>query len=241
MTTTNYHNRIGQRVSLSVRMTTDGSGLRDFAGQHFAARIPDCLSPYAHTTVSATVSHVDDDGLVYLKNVRARRSIVNTLQSASLDTNTGRNLLRKIVRHTPTHNDEWTLRAGENTDWKVVFTRRIQGELGEPDSEVVVETDSTVRIVGETGRRRPFHDAEEVTVPATRRIGLWCRDSAMVAQFLLDGWSLEVQHSAGSTHSSQHGMAWSSLRLVKGLATLTVGFPTIYVHGVQVCSGSCST
>lgn len=88
MTPTNYHNRIGQRVSLFVRVATDAAGrerafflddaryatVRDFAGQEFSARVPYCLSQYAHTNVSATVSRVGIDGVVYLKNVRARKS-----------------------------------------------------------------------------------------------------------------------------------------------------------------------
>lgn len=164
---------------------------------------------------------------------------MTTIQSASLDTNTGKGLLRKIVRHRPTWNDEWTLHAGESTDWKVVFTRRTRGELGNPDTEVVVETDSAVRQQGKTGLVRSFHDSEEVTVPQTRWISLWACDTATVAKFLLDGWSLEVTHSAGSTSSSQEGIAFSYLSLVKGCQKVEIGGQTTYVRGQQVCSGAC--
>jgi len=165
----------------------------------------------------------------------------HTCQTASLETNTGKGLLRKIVRHKSTWNDEWTLHAGESTDWKIVFTRKTRGELGEPDTEIVVETDSVVRLRGDTGRVRPFHDAEEVTVPPTRWISLWACDTATVAEFLLDGWSLEVTHSAGSVNSSQEGIAFAYLSLVKGCQGVEIGGQTTYLRGRQVCSGACRT
>ena len=165
---------------------------------------------------------------------------MTTIQQASLDTNTGKGLLRKIVRHKPTWGDEWTLHAGESTDWKVVFTRRVDGKLGEPDTEVVVETDSVVTLRGETGVVRSFHDAEEVTVPKTRGIGLSRCDTATVAEFLLDGWSLEVTHSAGSVSSSREGLAFAYLSLTKGPCQgVEIGGQTTYVRGRQVCCGAC--
>jgi hypothetical protein len=164
---------------------------------------------------------------------------MTTIQSASLDTNTGKGLLRKIVRHKSTWGDEWTLHAGESTGWKVVFTRKTRGELGDPDTEVVVETDSVVRQQGRTGTVRAFHDSEEVVVPQTRGVGLWHSDTATVAEFLLDGWSLQVTHSAGSAHSSQEGIAFAYLSLVKGLKEVEIGGHTTYVRGQQVCSGAC--
>lgn len=163
----------------------------------------------------------------------------STVQSASLETNTGKGLLRKIVRHKPTWNDEWTLHAGESTGWRIVFTRKTRGELGEPDVEVVVETDEVVQQRGHTGVVRSFHDAEEVTVPPTRWISLWTSDTATVAKFLLDGWSLEVRHSAGSVNSSREGIAFAYLSLVKGCQGVEIGGQTTYVNGKQVCSGAC--
>ena len=162
-----------------------------------------------------------------------------TIQQASLDTNTGKGLLRKIVRHKSTSNDEWTLHASEAEHWKIVFTRKTRGELGDPDTEVVVETDSAVRQRGKTGLVRSFHDSEEVTVPQTRWISLWACDTATVAKLLLDGWSLEVTHSAGSTNSSREGIAFSYLSLVKGCQGVEIGGQTVYVRGKQVCSGAC--
>jgi hypothetical protein len=96
--------------------------------------------------------------------------------------------------------DEWSLRAGEDTDWKVVFHRRIDGDIGEPDATVDVETDSIVRLTGETRRVKAFSDSQEVTVPPCRSVWLHGRDAPLVAKFLLDGWHLRVTHSAGSTH-----------------------------------------
>lgn len=83
-----YRDRATQRVTVSVRIATDSDGrprshyiddvrygiIRDFHGQEFSGRIPECLSQYSHQTVSATVSHVGIDGVVYLKNIRARKS-----------------------------------------------------------------------------------------------------------------------------------------------------------------------
>lgn len=163
-----------------------------------------------------------------------------TVQSASLDTNTGKGLLRKIVRQQPTWGDEWKLRAGENTGWKVVFERRVSGELGEPDAEVVVETDSVVTLQGATGRQRPFADRGcEVTVPATRGVWLYGQDVKTVAKFLLDGWHLTVTHCCGSIHSSEFDIASAYLCLCRGCERLQIGSATTYVKGDCVIGGAC--
>lgn len=163
------------------------------------------------------------------------------MTTASLDTNTGKGLLRKIARHKPTLGDEWTLYAGERTDWKVVFTRRTRDyELGEPDRETVVETDSVVYRSGATGARRPFTDEGEiVTVPATRGVWLHGNDVLLAAKFLLEGWHLEVTHCGGSVHSSKHGIASAYLCLRRGCDRLQLGFATTYVNGEQVITGAC--
>ena len=164
----------------------------------------------------------------------------HTCQTASLDTNTGRGLLRKIARHEPKWGDEWSLRAAEDTDGKVVFHRRIDGDIGEPDATVDVETDSVVRLHGETGRRKAFEDSREVTVPSCRSVWLRGRDTALAAKFLLDGWHLRVMHSAGSTSSSQHGLSFVYLSLVKDCDEVEIGSWTVCVNGTQVCSGACT-
>jgi hypothetical protein len=166
-------------------------------------------------------------------------SINHTCQSASLDTQTGRGLLRKIARHEQRWADEWTLRAAEDTDWKVVFHRRIDGDIGEPDATVDVETDSIVRLHGETGRVKAFSDSQEVTVPPCRSVWLRGRDVPLVAKFLLDGWHLRVTHSAGSTHSSEHGLSFIYLSLVKDCDEVEIGSWTVFVNGTLVCGGAC--
>ena len=163
----------------------------------------------------------------------------HTCQFASLDSNTGRGLLRKVARHEPKWRDEWSLRAGEDTDWKVVFHRRIDGDIGEPDATVDVETDSVVRFQGKTGLRQAFADSKEVVVPQCRSIWLRGRDAALVAKFLLDGWHLRVTHSAGSTSSSEHGLSFVYLSLVKDCDEVEIGSWTVLVNGTQVCSGAC--
>ena len=163
-----------------------------------------------------------------------------TVQSASLDTNTGKGLLRKIVRQEPAWGDEWKLRAGENTGWKIVFERRVSGQLGEPDSEVVVETDSVVYRYGETGSVRPCSgEGECVIVPATRGAWLHGQDVKTAAKFLLDGWHLELHHCCGSLHSSKHGIASAYLCLVRGCERLQIGYATTYINGDGVIGGSC--
>jgi hypothetical protein len=166
-------------------------------------------------------------------------SINHTCQTASLDTQTGRGLLRKIARHEQQWADEWTLRAAEDTDWKVVFHRRIDGDIGEPDATVDVETDSIVRLHGETGRVKAFSDSQEVTVPPCRSVWLRGRDVPLVAKFLLDGWHLRVTHSAGSTHSSEHGLSFIYLSLVKDCDEVEIGSWTVFVNGTLVCGGAC--
>lgn len=163
----------------------------------------------------------------------------HTCQSISTETPTGKKLLRKIARHQQRWDDEWSLRAGEDTDWKVVFHRRIEGDLGEPDATVDVETDSIVLMRGETGRVKAFSDSQEVTIPECSSVFLG-RDVSLAAKFLLDGWRLQVTHSAGSTHSSEYGLAFVYLSLVKGLDEIKIGSCTVLVNGTLVCGGACN-
>ena len=77
-------------------------------------------------------------------------------------------------------------------------------------------------------------------MPPCRSVWLRGRDVPLAAKFLLDGWHLRVMHSAGSTNSSEHGLSFVYLSLVKDCDEVEIGSWTVVVHGTQVCSGACT-
>lgn len=167
-----------------------------------------------------------------------------TYQAISIDSKAGRAFLRKVARSTGLPwSEEWSLHASEDTDWHVVFQRRITGDVGEPDQYVEVSTDSVVTFSGRTGTFRTFSDSEEVTVPHCTRVSLSGQDCRTAAKFLADGgWRLCVTHSGGSTSSSKHGLGFIHLDLERRNSDswdiLSIGSHSVFVKGVHVVRGA---
>ena len=167
-----------------------------------------------------------------------KTTATDTLQTVSIDTPAGRRLLRRIAGRS---GEGWRFFADDSTGWRVVFSREIDGAPGDPRVTVTVETDAVISVDNrETGDAvRPFHDAEPVAIPASRYVvggGTTCRT---VARFLADGWRLSVDHSAGSTSSSRHGLAFAKLEAYTDAGTISATIDqTTYVNGAQVCSGA---
>lgn len=162
----------------------------------------------------------------------------DTFQTVSIDTPAGRRLLRRIAGRS---GEGWRFRADDSTGWRVVFSRDVDGAPGDPRVTVTVETDAAVSVDNRDAGPavRPFLDAEPVAIPAARYVsggGSTCRT---VARFLADGWKLSIDHSAGSTASSRHGLAFSRLEAYTDAGTISATIDTTtYVGGVQVCSGA---
>lgn len=167
-------------------------------------------------------------------------SLVDTTTLVDLDSKEGKKLLRRISKR-PQYGPKyeyWTCRASADDGWRLKFVRKIEAKkAGDADAYVTIETDYVVRQTGETGRVRPFEDAEYVLVPSAKRLFLWRGESRSVAKLLLDGWHLAIQHSSGSTGSSRHGIATVSLIAESDSSVLTIA-DTIIAHGSKLCGCS---
>lgn len=167
-------------------------------------------------------------------------SLVDTTTLVDLDSKEGKKLLRRISKrpqYGPKYED-WSCRASADDGWRLKFVRKIEAKKpGDADAYVTIETDYTVGQVGETGRVRPFDDAEYVQVPAARRIFLWRGEARSVARLLLDGWDIKIQHSSGSTGSSRHGIATVSLIAEDETSVVTIT-DVIVAHGSKLCGCS---
>ena len=168
-----------------------------------------------------------------------------THQTVSLESKEGKAFLRKVAKTHQNWSEEWNLYANASDGWRLTFSRSVKGKIGEPDVYVTVETDAAVVQEGETGLRKTCEDSKEVVVPAATRVWLRGADARTAAAFLLDGWRFIVLHSAGSTSSSQHGLAFLSLLAERrGLKkndnwdTVEIGSSTTLVNGTVVCRGA---
>jgi len=168
-----------------------------------------------------------------------------THQFISIDSKEGKAFLRKVARSWHEWRQEWSFRASKDADWKITFSRTIRGEVGEPDACVTVETDACVTQCGHTGRVKSFDDSDEVIVPEATRVWLSGSDARTAATLLLDGWRFDVCHSAGSTSSSKHGLAFLSLRVERrgskakdNWDSLEIGSASVLVNGIFVIRGA---
>ena len=161
-----------------------------------------------------------------------------TSQTVAIDSAPGRKLLRQIVKDP----DEWTANASESTDWLLVLTRTVAGELGEPDAVVTVKTDLSLKPRGKVGQVDDCSgDGTSVFVPAITRIHLSHFDLPDVCQLLLDGWRIGSTTSVGSYNTSKLGLAYQQLfayrRHYHSGPTIS---ETTYQNGKQLTCGVCS-
>lgn len=165
-----------------------------------------------------------------------------TYQRIAIESKEGKAFLRKVARSKHEWKNEWHFRASPETDWKIVFNRTVCGEIGDPDVYVQVETDAVVSLDGKGGKVKSFHDSDEVFVPAATVARLNGSDVRTAARFLLDGWRFSIKHSAGSTSSSKHGLAFLSLHVEKHTSEnwddLEIGCASVFVNGSFVIRGA---
>ena len=147
----------------------------------------------------------------------------------------GRAFLRKVAK------GNWRANARRDEDWRLTFTRTIEGEIGEPDEEVVVDSGLTVRDDVQPGMRQSFDDSEPVTMQEPRSVYLhaWDADTLAVLLLKFPNASLKIRGSSGSANSSKIGLTFYSLELDLGERyTVTIGGETIACHGRTVCGGA---
>lgn len=161
-----------------------------------------------------------------------------TAQTVAVDSATGRRLLRRIAKN---YREDWRFCAHAATGWRLSFSRKIAGKTGEPDRTLEVETDATITVDERHGERRPFDDGETVAVPPARYVAGGGTDARTVARFLADGWRLAIEHSAGSTTSSRHGLAFVRFVAYRDGYTVSATIcETVTVNGSTVCRGCAS-
>ena len=168
-----------------------------------------------------------------------------TMQRVSADSKDSVKFLRKVARDNAGFGVEWTLYAGESSEWRISFYRKVKGTLGEPDEEITVETDFKVSMPPdrEFGEKRAFSDSEPVMVVRPISVHLSLGSVAIAAKLLADGGRLSVEASSGSTSSSRHGISIYTLAAtMPGIpyARVDVGGATLAVNGRCVCSGAVS-
>ena len=168
---------------------------------------------------------------------------VDTGQFVELDTKSGKAFLRRVIRGGSNGSEEWCLRADSSDEWRIRFTRTIEGEAGEPDVYVTVATDARIAPQRKSGAHRSFSDSEEVIIPLARYICVTMSTATVAAQMLLAGSRLHIQQSSGSTSSSRLGLAFLDLEASIpgcGYGTVTLD-STVFANGRQIISGSIST
>ena len=165
---------------------------------------------------------------------------MTTFQSVQVGTKEGKAFLRKIIKHNERcmMNEEWRAYAGPSNNWCWRFSRTIKGEVGEPDQHVEVQTDAKVCLPSDskTGCEvQSFHDSKPVWVSRPRACYM-NGDTAVVAKLLADGWAFEIEASAGSTSSSEYGIATYNVfaKMPNSYYGVYVGGETITVNGKQV-------
>lgn len=164
----------------------------------------------------------------------------NTVQTISADSVEGKRFLRAVRDRDYAMDAMWKVRASAATDYKLEFSREIAGGIGEPNKYVTVLTDIYVSGMKhvETQTKQSFSDSKPVLVLAPRSIWLNWSTVKLLAKFILDGATLNVSASAGSTASSEHGLAFYSLEARFGaFADVSIGGETITVNGKVICQG----
>lgn len=154
----------------------------------------------------------------------------DTLQFVDLETKQGIAFLRKVAK-----TGGWRIIASDPS-WGISFLKEIEGELGEPNVSVKVNTQTIIAQPKRVGIVKSFYDSEEVIVPAPKFINL--RDAQTFAKLYLAGfkhWSIESH--AGSTSSSRHGLSFASLEGTDGNCRVTLGGETVFKDGQTICSG----
>lgn len=167
-----------------------------------------------------------------------------TIQRVYSESKDGKAFLRRVIRDCLSYSDEqWAVCADESTGWKLKFYRTVRGNVGDPDAVVEVQTDIEVGYPSSSrfGMVKTFHDSSEVEVPRIRRLYVRGSDAAVIAALVLNGSTLHMEASAGSTSSSHLGLAFYRLTAsVKGVphSAVAVGTDTVCRDGKPIIQGA---
>lgn len=148
-------------------------------------------------------------------------SAVDTYTVVEWGTAEARKFLRRILRE-GTGFEAWALvLRPEGEGLEVKFSRRLKGEVGDPEVEVNVFL-----------RGAPVY-ADAYVFCSNR--------TAEVVYFLLDGWTVRLTRASGSQATQERGMYVRHLEAEKNTSTgpLSVSLgETIFEHGKVILDGS---
>ena len=162
-----------------------------------------------------------------------------TMTRISLDTAEGKKFLRRVK----TRKEDWSAKADKESEWNLEFFRTVKGEVGDPDEEVIVQTDCKIAVderdFGIEKKNQLGTEETPVTVPHINRIRFeYDSKMRLLCKSLLDGMNLEVVVNRGSINSRQHGVAMISVRARCREYEYPIGWDTWIVDGRCVCLGS---
>lgn len=166
-----------------------------------------------------------------------------TMQQVAMESKEGKAFLRKVVRDNQRlgWNEEWDVRANASTDWKLRFTRVVKGEIGEADSEIVVDTDLEAGRAKSGDIRQSFSDCKPVQMATIKGLTLRGADLVTLCGVLSQGAGINIAAHAGSSSSSQHGLSFYQAELSgEGFKGLSIGSQAVAVNGQRVICGDVS-
>lgn len=166
-----------------------------------------------------------------------------TVQAVASDSPDWKRFLKRVIRDNEEspYGNGWLIRASAATEWRLQFEKTIRGKLGEADAHIEILTNCKVSRRGKYGNISSFSDSKPVIVLEPRYICIHSSEASVVCRLLLDGASLVVCASAGSSASSEYGLAFYNLHaLLAGLpySPLEVGSSTVTKDGVRIISGA---
>lgn len=166
-----------------------------------------------------------------------------TMQRVASESKEAKTFLRKVARDYERlgWKEEWDVRANAGTDWKLRFTRTVKGEIGEADSEIVVDTDWQVTRDKSGELRQSFDDAKPVMLATIKGLTLRGAHLVTLCGLLASGARLHIGAHAGSSASSQFGLSFYDIEVTgPSFKGLTIGTQTVAVNGNRVICGDVS-
>lgn len=170
-----------------------------------------------------------------------------TIQNVTADSKECGKFLRKVVRDNlnSSYGNGWRIRFSAATGWKARFERTVKGAIGEPDSEIEVQTDFAVTMPADSRFGTIASFADSLPVVVSRPVSVWVdgSDAATLAKLLADGSRLALVCSSGSTNSSKIGLSFYSLEAAfPGIpyGAVTIGSQTVAKDGQTIVCGAVS-
>lgn len=181
---------------------------------------------------------------IMIATIETTTTPTDTRQAIKTDSKDGKAFLNKVIRECKSSSRRWEVSA-DTTDpaqWKAIFTCTIKGNTGDPDVDVRVRTDITIRVIQSQFNKvhKEGSGYTDVVVPPVKGLDISYSDVIHFCDCVIAGCSFSIDCSCGSQSSSAHGIVMLGLRAHnhKRGYSVRVGHDTWVVQGDQVCFGS---